>query len=196
MVTTGDTATRTRILDSAERLVQTRGYNGFSYADVAQELGLTKATLHYHFAGKAQLGRELVARYAERFAAALAQIDAQGGEAPAKLDAYARLYAEVLRRRRMCLCGMLAADHDTLPAPMREAVVGFFDANEAWLAGVFEQGEGEGSLRLDGPPRDAAQALIGGLEGAMLLARPYGDVTRFETAATRLLSLLGGARAR
>src|SRR3954470_9665567 len=83
----GDTAER--ILDSAERLVQSRGFNGFSYADVAAELRVTKASLHYHFPGKAELGEALIARYAARFAEALEQIDAGGGDAPAKLAAYA-----------------------------------------------------------------------------------------------------------
>ena len=55
-------ATRSRILDVAEQLVQTRGFNGFSYADISAELGITKASLHYHFATKAEHGRTLVAR--------------------------------------------------------------------------------------------------------------------------------------
>src|SRR5690349_8705243 len=185
------------MLDSAEELVQRRGFNGFSYADVAGELGVTKASLHYHFRSKAELGRALIERYAARFAAALREIDAEGGDAPARLDAYARIYADVLRQKRMCLCGMLAADYDTLPEPMREAVIRFFDDSETWLTGVFEQGRAEGSLRLDGSPREAAQALVGGLEGAMLVTRPYGEVGRFEAAASRLLtSLTGTAPAR
>jgi TetR/AcrR family transcriptional repressor of nem operon len=188
-----DVDTATRILDSAERLVQHRGFNGFSYADVAAELGITKASLHYHFAGKAELGQALVDRYAARFAAALEAIDADDGNAPAKLAAYARIYADVLRTKRMCLCGMLAADYDTLPRPMRDAVVRFFDDNETWLAGVFAQGDAEGSLHLDGSASGAAQALVGGLEGAMLIARPYDEPARFEAAASRLLAGLGGA---
>jgi TetR/AcrR family transcriptional regulator, transcriptional repressor for nem operon len=189
----GSADTAERILDSAERLVQSRGFNGFSYADVAAELGVTKASLHYHFPGKAELGQALIARYAARFAEALDQIDAGGGGAPAKLAAYARIYADVLLARRMCLCGMLAADYDTLPQPMRDSVLRFFDDNETWLENVFEQGEGEGSLRLDGSPREAARTLVGGLEGALLIARPYDDPTRFEAAAARLLTSLAGA---
>jgi TetR/AcrR family transcriptional regulator, transcriptional repressor for nem operon len=185
--------TAARILDVAERLVQTRGFNGFSYADIAAELGITKASLHYHFAGKAELGEALIERYAARFADALEAIDADEGDARAKLDAYTRIYADVLRDRRMCLCGMLAADYDTLPEPMRDAVLRFFDDNEAWLTGVFEQGQTEGSLRLDGSAGEAAQALVSGLEGALLIARPYGEVARFEAAATRLLASLAGA---
>src|ERR671936_3052482 len=98
--TRDDTTTATRILDSAERLVQRRGFNGFSYADVAAELGITKASLHYHFAGKAELGQALVERYTARFAAALETIDAAGGDAPSKLAAYSGIYTDVLRRKR------------------------------------------------------------------------------------------------
>jgi TetR/AcrR family transcriptional regulator, transcriptional repressor for nem operon len=189
----GNADTAARILDSAERLVQSRGFNGFSYADVAAELGITKASLHYHFTGKAELGEALIGRYATRFAAALEQIDATGAHAPAKLAAYARIYSDVLREKRMCLCGMLAADYETLSEPMRTAVVRFFDDNEAWLTAVFEQGQAERSLRLEGSAREAAQTLVGGLEGALLVARPYREVARFEAAATRLLASLAGA---
>lgn len=187
--------TRKRILDVAERLAQTRGYNGFSYADVAAEVGVTKASLHYHFAGKAELGAVLIERYAERFFAALARIDANGGDAKEKLEAFAVIYADVLRERRMCLCGMLAADYETLPTPMREAVVRFFDETHAWVTDVVTTGAKRGELRLPGSPREAAQAVVGGLEGAMLVARPYGDVKRFEAAATQLLRGLTGAAA-
>src|SRR5215208_3644538 len=97
--------TASRILDEAERLAQTRGYNGFSYADVAAVVGTTKAALHYHFPSKADLGRALVDRYTERFLAALDAIEARGGEAPARLRGYTGLYAQVLKQDRLCLCG-------------------------------------------------------------------------------------------
>jgi TetR/AcrR family transcriptional repressor of nem operon len=185
--------TATRILDVAERLVQSRGFNAFSYADVASELAVTKASLHYHYPGKAELGEALIARYAQRFGEALTAIDGQGGDAAARLAAYAAIYGDVLRSERMCLCGMLAADYETLPPPMQEAVIRFFDENIAWLAGVIEQGVREGTLRPSGSPEEAAQALLGGLEGAMLVARPYGDVKRFEAAAAGLLRSVGAA---
>ena len=41
---------------------------------------------------------------------------------------------------------------------------------------------------------DGAQTMLGGLEGAMLVARPYHDVGRFEAAATRLIAGLTGTR--
>jgi TetR/AcrR family transcriptional regulator, transcriptional repressor for nem operon len=182
------TDTAAEILDVAERLVQVRGFNGFSYSDIATELEVTTAALHYHFAGKAELGEALIVRYAARFADALARIDAGGGDARAKLEAYATLYLDVLRDQRMCLCGMLAADYQTLPEQMRAAVVRFFDDNEAWLVRVLEQGKAEGTLRFTGSPAEAAQMIVGGLEGAMLVARPYGDTARFQAAADRLVA--------
>jgi TetR/AcrR family transcriptional repressor of nem operon len=183
--------TAERILDVAERLVQTQGWNGFSYADIAEELKITKASLHYHFSTKAELGRSLIERYRQRFLQALSEIDRHGADARQKLRLYVQLYAEVLRRNRMCLCGMLAADFHTLPKLMKESVKGFFDANEAWLAGVLQEGRRERGLRADGSVQEAARLLVGSLEGAMLLARSYGDVARFEAAADRLLADLG-----
>lgn len=188
-----DAGTASRILDIAEQLVQVRGFNGFSYADIAAELQITKAALHYHFAGKADLGEALIARYASRFAGALAEVDAHIPNASGKLAGYADLYLQVLRDRKMCLCGMLAAEYQTLPQPMRDAVISFFDANELWLEGVLEQGRQEGALQFSGPARDAARMIVSGLEGAMLVARPYGDIARFQSAAANLLAGLAPA---
>jgi TetR/AcrR family transcriptional repressor of nem operon len=188
----GDVATGSRILDVAERLVQERGFNGFSYADVAAELGLTKAALHYHFAGKAELGEALVERYAARFLQALEGIDSAARRPPAKLAGYADLYRGVLRDQRMCLCGMLAAEYRTLPARMRELLIRFFDDNETWLVTVLAAGQADGSLAFTGSAGEAASAIVGSLEGAMLVARPYGDLTRFESAVALLLGGLAG----
>src|SRR5687768_13019152 len=99
-----------RILDVAERLVQTRGFNAFSYADIADALHVTKASLHYHFPTKADLGRQLIERYAAAFTQALADIDRASDDVAVKLRRYVNLYREVLRANRMCLCGMLAAE--------------------------------------------------------------------------------------
>jgi TetR/AcrR family transcriptional regulator, transcriptional repressor for nem operon len=187
--------TRDHVLDVAERLAQTRGFNGFSYADIAAELGITKASLHYHYPTKADLGCALVDRYGQRFRAALGRISATGRAASQQLAAYIELYADVLRDDRLCLCGMLAAESSTLPEPMRRAIRGFFESNEAWLAPLLETGRRAGDLTFTGAADEAANALTCTLEGAMLLARSYGDASRFATAAARLLRDLAPAPA-
>lgn len=103
-------------------------------------------------------------------------------------SAYATLYSDVLTGNRMCLCGMLAAEYQTLSDPMRDAVLRFFDNNEAWLERILTAGERAGTLKFSGSARDAARVIVSGLEGAMLVARPYDDIARFQAAADGILA--------
>jgi TetR/AcrR family transcriptional repressor of nem operon len=182
------TAAATAILDVAERLAQTRGYNGFSYADIATQLGVTKASLHYHFPSKAELGRALIERYRGLFAAALGAIDQEGRKPHEKLRQYVDLYDAVMSNDRMCLCGMLAAEYATLPTPMQSELTSFFNSNESWLTSVLEEGLRAGSFVFREPASERARVLIGALEGAMLVARSYGSPHRFEMAAACILA--------
>ncbi|MGP6157488.1 MAG: TetR/AcrR family transcriptional regulator [Vulcanimicrobiaceae bacterium] len=182
------------ILDVAEQLAQTRGFNGFSYADIASKLSVSKASLHYHFPSKAELGRALIERYHVSFGEALEAIDRRTQDAPEKLRLYVRLYDAVLCSERMCLCGMLAAEYTTLPEPMQAELRRFFDANEVWLASVLEGGRRAGSLSFREPARERARTMLGALEGAMLVSRTYGDVRRFRAAARHVLGDLGVTR--
>ncbi len=185
-------ATAGRILDIAERLVQTRGYNGFSYADISTQLRIRNASIHYHFPSKTDLGKRLVGRYRENFMAALAGLERESSDARRRLRAYVGLWTGVLRDRdRMCLCGMMAADIATLPKSVRAEIRRFFDENEAWLVRVLRGGLKARTLRLAASPEVEARLLTMGLEGAMLVARSYGGVRRFEEIASRLLAGMG-----
>jgi TetR/AcrR family transcriptional repressor of nem operon len=183
--------TRTQILDVAERLVQTRGFNDFSYADIAAELALTNAALHYHFRTKAVLGDAVIERYSDRFFAALDRVAATSADARDRVEAYIDLYREVLAADRMCLCGVLAAEYPTLPESMREAVQRFFDRNESWLVGVLEAGSAAHRLDAADSARDTARMIVDTLEGAVMIARAQHDPDRFRGVATRLLRTLG-----
>ena len=185
------TTAATAILDVAEQLAQTRGYNGFSYADIAVQLGVTKASLHYHFPSKAHLGSALIDRYQQSFDAALDLIDCQTQVPAEKLHRYVDLYEAVLLNDRMCLCGMLAAEYATLPTPMQEGLISFFDANERWLTKALQAGVQVGVFVLAESANARARVLLGALEGAMLVARSYGDSNRFRSAAAFLLADLG-----
>src|SRR3954451_17105468 len=179
-----------RILDTAELLVQTRGYNDFSYADVAAALGITKAALHYHFRSKAVLGDALIARYSERFFLALETIERTEPDAAGRLVRYVALYRGVLAAGRMCLCGILAAEYQTLPDAMRTAVRTFFDRNEVWLERVLDEGALRRELAQRGAPRDTARMIVDTLEGAVMVARAQGDPARLDRVADQLLSSL------
>jgi TetR/AcrR family transcriptional repressor of nem operon len=180
--------TTTRILDAAERLVEVRGFNGFSYADVSSELKITNAALHYHFTNKSDLGEALIVRYTSRFDDALTAVESRTSDAPTRLKAYADLYLNVLSEKRMCLCGMMAAEHETLPEPMQAAIKEFFAHNQVWLSRVLKDGKAKGTIGYQGSAKETASTIIGTLEGAMLLARLFGDVASFRSATSHLLA--------
>jgi TetR/AcrR family transcriptional repressor of nem operon len=134
------------------------------------------------------LGRALIERYRGLFGAALEAIDQQIQDPRKKLRRYVDLYNSVLSNERMCLCGMLAAEYATLPAPMQEGLKLFFDANERWLTTVLNEGRRAGMFSFKESANDRARVLLGALEGAMLVARSYGDPLRFQSAAAYVLA--------
>jgi TetR/AcrR family transcriptional repressor of nem operon len=178
--------TADRVVEAATSMVQTRGYNGFSYADIADLVGIRTASVHHHFAGKGDLGQEVASRYRRAFGEALADIESETDDPIARLERYVELYARQLTDHgRMCLCGMLAAEYATLPASVQHEVRGFFDDQRAWLARVFR-----GERRPAAEARRLADAFLAGLEGAMLVARADGTIARFRRITRDLVDAL------
>ncbi len=180
--------TRTLILDAAQQLVQTQGYNAFSYADIAARVGIRKASIHYHFPSKSALGRELIVRYRTRFRQSLVLIKENSNNAFDTLKLYVGLYSSVLQDEyHMCLCGMLAAEMKTLPQAMKEELQGFFAENVVWLTTVLEEGLRTKTVTYTGSAQAEAQSLLAGLQGAMLVSRASANIVWFETATQQML---------
>lgn len=172
--------TRESILSSAQHLVQQRGYNGFSYADIADEVGIRKASLHHHFPTKTDLGLALIERYAADFDVALESIDAAKIKADTKLLRYVALYRATLEADRVCLCGMLAAEALTLDAALLPKLRQFFARNTEWLATVLSAGRDDARFQFSGSATDHARAFLAALQGALMMARSSGDATDFD----------------
>ena len=188
--------TSEQILDVAQRLVQAKGWNGFSYADVAAAMGIRKASIHHHFRTKAKLGYVLLFRYREAFREALLFIERQTEDPRYRLERYIQLFGDTLRQQRLCLCGMLAAEYETLPTGVRGQLFDFFDQNEKWLTGILAEGKRLKRLKFTGSPATAARFFLSSLEGAMLVARVHPDKTWFDAAGRSLLASLGAPPAR
>jgi TetR/AcrR family transcriptional repressor of nem operon len=187
--------TEEQILDAAERRVQVVGFNGFSYADIAREVGITNASVHYYFPSKTDLGVRLVERYREHFFAAVASIEATSHTAPERLSAYVDLYQGVLAADRLCLCGIMASEYETLADPIKAQLVQFFQRNQAWLGEQLAEGRAANEFSFDGDPKALAIAIIGALEGSMLVARVLGGIESFRTSAKLILTSLCPTRA-
>jgi TetR/AcrR family transcriptional repressor of nem operon len=184
-------STRTAILDLAEELGQTRGYNAFSFHDLARGVGIRTASVHHYFPTKADLAREVMARYRESFRSQLDSIGKRCRSPRRKLERFSDLFHETLRRgNRLCLCGMLATEYDTLPELVQREVRAFYNETETWLRVVLEEGEKSGEFRLNAPAAVVANTIMATLEGAMISARAFNDAKRLRLAARCLLASL------
>ena len=161
-----------RIVDAGEGLIQTVGYNGFSFDHVAKIVGIRKPSVHHHFATKAELGAVIVQRYTHRFKVALLGIEGQTSSSAQRLQAYAQLFEQTYEQsRRLCLCGMLGAEADSLPEEVRVEVHQFFRVNIAWLTEVFQSGLTQQELSAEAPAPALAESYMSLLEGGMLVGR-------------------------
>lgn len=186
-----EAATASQILDVAQALCQQRGFNGFSYRDIAEKLGIKSASIHYHYPAKADLGEALVIRYRGDFAAALARIRAAGGDARKQLHLFTKALGALAHdEKKLCLCAMLVADSDTLSPAMRKEVMGFFEDTERWIEECLTTGRRKGVLSFDGSPKIIAQSFVAALQGMLISARAFDDAGRFERTSEWLNSVL------
>lgn len=172
---------RADILDAAERMARKGGYWGFSFREVAAEIGIKSSSVHHHFPTKAVLAAALAGRYADRFLAELGPAEEPG----AQLRLIAAYRGAVGAEDGMCLCGIFGAEIEALPRPVAEAVRDFFARLVGWSAA---------SLGETGPDKTGGETLVAGLEGALIAARGLGDPEVFDRVATRLLDAAKGER--
>ena len=184
-----NTNTAEVILDAAQSMVQESGFNGFSYAHIADKIGIRTASIHYHFPSKEDMGEALIKRYRDNFMAFTAQVD---GEKQTNLDKL-RSFIELYRGGpaddyRTCLGVMLSTDLTSLSDVAREGVAQFFAMNLEWLERVLEDGCREGSLRFAGAAEVRAHQFFASLQGAQLIARSFRDLGKFDAIGEGLLS--------
>ena len=172
--------TAEQILDLAETLIQTRGYSAFSYQDIADSLGIRKASIHYHFPSKADLGVAVVDRYINRFGDGLAAIAAdQSQSSMTMLDFYVQPYLQFASTPdRVCLSGALAGEMMALPPKVRERVDHFFQTHQLWLTKILKRGVTRGEFTLAAPASKVARFVFGALQGALLVKRTTNDLSQ------------------
>jgi len=173
--------TANRILDTAQQLIVAKGYNAFSYADIAEVVAISKPSIHFHFATKAALVHKLLERYRDTLKASLEQLGQNLPDPLGQLRAYAGYWENCIRDNSapFCLCAMLASELLSLPPEVAAQVKLYFDDLAAWLAGVMEQGVAQGRFRLARGAAAEAESFMASTHGAMLSARVYGDADLF-----------------
>jgi TetR/AcrR family transcriptional regulator, transcriptional repressor for nem operon len=184
--------TADRIMEVMAELIQTRGYCAVSYQDIADAVGIRKASIHYHFPSKGDLGVAVIQKYNQQLLRQLAKMDEDPNATAAdKLDAFIEPYLSFRGKdRRVCLCGALAGEYFALPDAMQAEVTRFIEAHQAWLTKLFEQSKANGSMKFDGSATQTARLFFGALQGALLVKRAAGDDSQILDVAASLKALL------
>ncbi|MGI3185114.1 TetR/AcrR family transcriptional regulator [Nioella aestuarii] len=174
------------LLNHAETLARSRGIDAFSYADLAAATGIRKASVHYHFATKADLTLALIEDYSARIIEALGHVVDQSPNAASALAGFLSLYRSALGDGdSLCLCVAFSASTNSLPATTLARVESFRHDVTDWLVGQFQRAREDGSVHAVIDPRKEAAALFALVEGAQLVARASRNPDRFTDAVSQ-----------
>ncbi|MCO7224551.1 TetR family transcriptional regulator [Pleionea sp. CnH1-48] len=167
------------ILKVAEARVRSGGYNNFSFRDIADEVGIKSASVHYHFPTKENLAAELARQYTDRFLLALGKPHELANVGKDPIAVYgAHFRSALVNDKKMCLCGMLGAESDCLPDDVRYEIKRFFERNISWL----EQAHSVVNVDDKANARAKAIATVSLLEGAMMVSKSLEDNGIFDLA--------------
>jgi TetR/AcrR family transcriptional repressor of nem operon len=175
---------RTQLLETAQRLVQTRGHNGFSFRDLSRQVGIRTASVHYHFPTKTDLAVTLVRRYRETLAEAMADIAVRKATLSERLDATVRLYTETLDNgSRICVCAALAGEYLSLSREVQGELKKLISDGERWLTRFLTEGHVRGEIPKDSDPQALARLWYAALQGALLISRATNSQSLNDAAA-------------
>lgn len=169
------------ILACARKLIVTGGYNGFSYADIAEVVGIRKPSIHHHFPTKVDLVTALLAQYRREAEDGFQHLAAAIPDPLDQLRAYIQYWNTCISDASapFCVCAMLASELPALPGEVALAVRAHFRFLSAWVTSVLERGAQQGVMSLQSTARVEAEAFMATVHGAMLSARAYGDANMF-----------------
>src|SRR5258707_321902 len=170
-------------MNLAESHIRNAGYGGFSFRELAAEIGIKSASVHHHFPTKATMAAAVTRRYADRFLAAVVRQPNETAEGAIAM--YRSAFRTALDRDgRMCLCGVLGAEAGGLPPEVADATLNFFRRCIEDLC-----------QRIGGPDANArALHVMATLEGGMVLARALGSIDAFDQATASLTELLANSK--
>ena len=173
--------TVTRLLDAAEAKMREAGYHAVSFRDLAADLGIKSASVHYYFPKKEDLGVAVVARYRRHFIDNLSSAVESCDGPNAKLGAIASAFRSALvTSNKICLCGVMGAEAQGLPdavrAELRQFLVEIADLIEVIYRGTRHP-----------DPNSQALLAVAAFEGAMILAINLGEMSVFDRVASALL---------
>src|ERR1700732_3598867 len=115
---------KTAIMDAAERRIQQGGFGGFSFREIAADVGIKSSSVHYHFPTKEELAAAVVRRWAE-YTSEL--VDKELEKDPNPIRVWTKAFrGTAFSKARMCPCTVLGAASQELPEQVAKEVKAFF----------------------------------------------------------------------
>ena len=169
--------------------VQRSGLHNLSFRTLASEVGVKSSSVHYYFPEKSHLATALIENYTAALRESLDKIDKRGQPVQKKLNGFIKIFEDVVKENKLCLCGILAAEVSTLDEPNRQLLSNYFALAESWLSEVLSAHKKE--LKLPVEPVKLSRIILSGLEGAILLDGVDGGRDRLKAQKDFVKSLLG-----
>ena len=164
--------TKKQILDIAENYLLDRGYNGFSYKDISNALGIRNASIHYHFPKKTDLGVSIIRRAKGQFERWVQVLENRAPGYTSELAEFCLLFKKYVKNRQQsCLGGALETDFKTLPEEMQKEARELTSAMLRWLERLLEEGRNQAAFNFPGQANAQALAVISCLQGAIQIVR-------------------------
>jgi len=166
--------TREKILRLAEQMIRTGGVNGFSFREIAQEIGIKSASVHHYFPTKEDLTLEVAQCSKKQFLASLATFDAECQSPKDKLQSYCDLFINLFQASELsCPFGVLFTESHQLPDSVKQVVLSFVAENISWLEIVLKEIHSDD--KQSSQHRGKAEMIFCSIEAAMGVATLQGD---------------------
>jgi TetR/AcrR family transcriptional regulator, transcriptional repressor for nem operon len=165
--------TRDKILNAAQSLIQTRSFEGFSFQDIADQVGIRKASLYHHFPSKDDVALAVLERAIDWVRAQMAKTEGQ--EPSKRLDAYFDTFRIIHGKgERMCPGGSFGAVFGAVSPRVQAALHRFARVHLDLLEGIVREGMECGQFKIgDQRPRDVATQIAASVQGAFIGVEDY-----------------------
>lgn len=164
---------KSQIIELSLRNIREKGYLSFSYDDLAKELGVTKASIHYHFMKKEDLGLAVCTKLKEGLEKSYLNIDQAQINSEDKPWEFISRRANQIGNNEVCPISSLQADYNFLPIAMQESVQQLSQMEIDYLKKLLDVLKEEGKLTHD--TGALAALLISSIKGALQYRRVVGE---------------------
>ncbi|WP_062567783.1 TetR/AcrR family transcriptional regulator [Pseudoalteromonas arabiensis] len=162
--------TYTNILQLADKLIQSNGFHGFSYADLAKELDIRKASIHHHFATKADLGIAFCQLKCEQ----LQQLESHLKTLPSakeRLKGYFDVFQSCASEKQMCGIYAMQTDLRLMAEPLQKQVTKMADLELQILSSILQAGLERNEFSFKTSAYQQAVIICCAIKGALMLNR-------------------------